>query len=1707
MANGVLLDPFGSGQGSSVPDTGVKTSPIILDPFATSESKPTSSVPQTPASSLVMDPFSVSGPMTNRLMDREYRVKETETEDGISPFTVLEAIDRPRSAVVSGIITAIEQEEFNPEEIKSEVEKGWYGKQHPMMGEYFAEKIKQARENPEEYPTMSKVYDWLNNQLESSFGVYRTQATVQEAITSGLLGDFIKFKTAETENEKEDAKTQLNISLNKFAENVTDYYKEGAAIESAAHVVGFGADVGLDPVTYLNPIVGFIKQGGSFVLRAIPDSVVDKFAKAGNTTKEKAKEFLTTNKVGRPIGEAADWAWSLFSTKHNLKKQGDAAILQERFMNMVGNARVQAIREGREFQNRIKDFARETGVPEAEVEKFITEAVERGGVQNVDYKYLPKESVDLLANNDNIRYEVWSLGQRNADQLQKEIDAGIRISPLEEQALIRQPTTVTDPVMQEYMARAITPEARDAINIKREALKLKPIGEREPIRLTGGHGSVIQRSEDWEGLTIQDINQLARDGNLPGYEGTKFDKGFFYDDPAISQAIRDDRHYRSMAAKQLADSIIDPTAGFATSPDTVMQMAREAGWAPKGKQQNTVNQALQFLKEKDPGTWQFFDVSKNPLTEGFVMDRDIIKFVDDNINSIYNPKEVNKFLDKWDQVTGWWKSWTLSIFPSYHFRNSVGNMWNNFVVGVDNMAYRDAYKFQDAMFGSRYIDNSGVGGAQAFPNPAGGLDKTYGKYVTKDGTEYSYIELRDLMDEHGVIGRGFMSMDIETTLRSEMGDAKWLTLSRENKAIEIGKRTGEALENNARIANFLDGLNKGMTPAEAAARVKKTLFDYSDLTEAEQAVFKRLMPFYTWTRKNIPFQVEGMIKHPGKYKAVDTLRQEIEAAVDKEDKNERYLASWMVENYPTKVKVDEKTGEARYFIMGGWLPAADVWKLAAAPKRVVVDNLHPALKILYEMTSANKEGYVTDLFTGQQLHPDLNVDFAGVNMGETTAHYLSNIRLLSTIDDFYQTYLAETGQAPEKISPFSGKNKTAEEAFIQFLTGFRTYATNLDNQRLFYIKGKVGETEQKKKLYETSVRRGTPQPELKEQSIEAIGEIRNAKSKGGMLDQSRRLFRKGGYLRTRKGYAEGGSVEEDRDPEAVSTEGVKRFNLFEHYNPNAVQVIDPNEDPEYVSMEGIDMSNKEEAQKDLAEFGKDMIPVYGEIRSGERAIEEFKKGNYGTAALEAAGAIPLVGMGVRAITKGAKLGKEIIPEAAKRIAVEAPNDLPGFYGGPVSRAWAVGKGGMQMLGNTIKTSLSPSALADFKNFGFGAGMRDVLETNVKVINDNQRIKNILTKKMDEVGEASPDYERLSLQLAQAKDSIQEAEKVIVGQLGYNANIARQMGIDSPVLSKWSDRFNKELLDYNPTTFKNSIEKYSVYGRGAVTKNDVDYFYDQISKAWDVGEGDKAKMVVRSMATYKGRGGDFRQDIFSSTQGGALRKFIKDGANDADSLEAAIKAHNDDIANQLSKFNKLEMKTLPEAAALANRRIVIKKKEGDNLYIAFSKASSSKTEGGVNVQMKINPKKQEAYAIVSDEHDLFGKVPPGSSRLITVTPIQRMDELLDPTKVYSGTKTERAREAAVAANEEAMAMALKAKEYKMPEGLQKVDGTQLEKAEGLTKDQVKQINDILSTRSEGQRDILRNAVMGSTIYRGVTGGEEEQGFAEGGLVKQMGNLKL
>lgn len=82
-------------------------------------------------------------------------------------------------------------------------------------------------------------------------------------------------------------------------------------------------------------------------------------------------------------------------------------------------------------------------------------------------------------------------------------------------------------------------------------------------------------------------------------------------------------------------------------------------------------------------------------------------------------------------------------------------------------------------------------------------------------------------------------------------------------SIGTGRVLGTMIEDNAKLAHFIHMVHKGLSPSDAAISVKKTLFDYEDLTEFERRVMKRIVPFYTYTRKNTPLQLAEMVQHPG----------------------------------------------------------------------------------------------------------------------------------------------------------------------------------------------------------------------------------------------------------------------------------------------------------------------------------------------------------------------------------------------------------------------------------------------------------------------------------------------------------------------------------------------------------------------------------------------------------------------------------------------------------------------------------------------------------------------------------------------------------------------------------------------------------------------------------------------------------------------------
>jgi hypothetical protein len=87
---------------------------------------------------------------------------------------------------------------------------------------------------------------------------------------------------------------------------------------------------------------------------------------------------------------------------------------------------------------------------------------------------------------------------------------------------------------------------------------------------------------------------------------------------------------------------------------------------------------------------------------------------------------------------------------------------------------------------------------------------------------------------------------------------------------------GRHMENNSRMAHWLQKMLDGNTVEASDSSVRKYLFDYDELTEFEKKVMRNIIPFYTWSRKNIPLQIQAVFEDPARYQLAPKMMEMIE---------------------------------------------------------------------------------------------------------------------------------------------------------------------------------------------------------------------------------------------------------------------------------------------------------------------------------------------------------------------------------------------------------------------------------------------------------------------------------------------------------------------------------------------------------------------------------------------------------------------------------------------------------------------------------------------------------------------------------------------------------------------------------------------------------------------------------------------------------------
>lgn len=212
---------------------------------------------------------------------------------------------------------------------------------------------------------------------------------------------------------------------------------------------------------------------------------------------------------------------------------------------------------------------------------------------------------------------------------------------------------------------------------------------------------------------------------------------------------------------------------------------------------------------------------------------------------VFTVAGANQLLDTFQSITNIIKS-SLTILKPVHFWNNVmGNLFVNTLAGVRVEDYKAATNLWKAWRNGTMTDKE------------------------------AYI-MQEAMNR-GVFGQGFMSEFKRAAL--DTTDKGVTTLERiQHKAAKadiwvrnIAEKTpyargGVHLENITRLSNFMNGLSKTGDYAKAAKQVRTYLFNYHEMTNADK-VMRFFVPFWMWTKNNLPLQFSNLLKNPRVYQS------------------------------------------------------------------------------------------------------------------------------------------------------------------------------------------------------------------------------------------------------------------------------------------------------------------------------------------------------------------------------------------------------------------------------------------------------------------------------------------------------------------------------------------------------------------------------------------------------------------------------------------------------------------------------------------------------------------------------------------------------------------------------------------------------------------------------------------------------------------------
>lgn len=361
-----------------------------------------------------------------------------------------------------------------------------------------------------------------------------------------------------------------------------------------------------------------------------------------------------------------------------------------------------------------------------------------------------------------------------------------------------------------------------------------------------------------------------------------------------------------------------------------------------------------------------------------------------------DPKEVGMFLKGFDYLTSVFKSWAIAT-PGFHVRNFLGGTFNNYLAGVNFGSYRAFHKadkmFLDAMDGGMARD-------EAFAL----VGKRLGN---KEGAAYRTVHDSYSMVMPGQAGAAGAEAGVGTGggrgvkgLVEAMGTSGERGIVIDNWFTRANLKGSERVERTLRGTLAYDVAMKGGDHMDALSAVHKFHFNYDDLSQVERGTMKRISPFYTWTRKNLPLQMEMVFQKPEAYARIGYLKNEVEL----QSKSEDLVPAWFSDSAAMRLPFKNPFGEQMYMMPD--LPAMSLQKLTD-PKKFL-GEINPLIKLPLELKTNQqlyngqnfREGYVPFPKSFEMLGIGALADVAGMTEKDEQGNRMIRDKTLYAMESF-----------------------------------------------------------------------------------------------------------------------------------------------------------------------------------------------------------------------------------------------------------------------------------------------------------------------------------------------------------------------------------------------------------------------------------------------------------------------------------------------------------------------------------------------------------------------------------------------------------------------------------------------------------------------------------------------------------------------------------